>query len=196
MNKENNQRFRETEEKIIREFTALLDKKPPERITVAELCRNCGINRSSFYLHFTDVYDMMDTIEEELARYGGRIFDVSAGEYRLGERFVRLLEFVREHRSFYRNYYREGREERLFHMVLPETLEASLQRLAGVWGPGGADEITYHLEFFRHGFASMVRIWLERDCPESPERMVEILSNQYRNPLLRSFFDSTEEGRK
>ena len=42
----------------------------------------------------------------------------------------------------------------------------------------------------------MVRIWLERDCPESPERMVEILSNQYRNPLLRSFFDSTEEGRK
>ncbi len=189
MNRENNLRYRETEERIVREFTALLEEKPPERITVAELCRNCGINRSSFYLHFKDVYDMMDTIEEGLARYSGHLFDISGEEYSLGKRFRRLLEFVREHRSFYRNYYREGREERLFRMVLPDALEKSLGRLAAELGPGGEEEIVYHLEFFRHGFASLVRIWLERDCPESPERMVEILSSQYRNPIIRQYFE-------
>ena len=58
MNRSNNERFQATENKIIDAFIRLLSEKPLPEITVSELCRACGIHRTSFYLHFQDVYDL------------------------------------------------------------------------------------------------------------------------------------------
>ena len=124
---------------------------------------------------------MRDAIETGLAAYCLEIFEgeEEGGGYDIGARFERLLAFVREHRSFYRIYYASGREERLFRMVLPETLETSLNRLSAALRTVSVNELSYRLEFFRHGFAAMVRSWLMEDCPESPEEMVRILAGQF-----------------
>lgn len=41
--------------------------REPAKITVQEICAHVGINRSSFYLHYRDVYDLLET-PEEMAR--------------------------------------------------------------------------------------------------------------------------------
>ena len=44
---------------------SLLKKKPLEYITVSELCTEAGVNRSTFYLHYETIEDIL----EETARY-------------------------------------------------------------------------------------------------------------------------------
>ena len=41
-------------------------KKPIEQITVTEICRLAGVNRSTFYVHFSDAYQQFDNMKQDL----------------------------------------------------------------------------------------------------------------------------------
>lgn len=47
-------------------FINLLEKKDISQITVKEICEDADINRATFYSHYTDVYDLLKKIENEL----------------------------------------------------------------------------------------------------------------------------------
>lgn len=62
----NDQRTRLTKMLIRQAFTGLLQEKPVQSISVKELCARAGINRGTFYSHYTDIYDLMRQIEDEM----------------------------------------------------------------------------------------------------------------------------------
>lgn len=43
----------------------LMKLKPISKITIKEICENADINRTTFYAHFTDQYDLLHTIEDQ-----------------------------------------------------------------------------------------------------------------------------------
>ncbi|HHV97641.1 MAG TPA: TetR/AcrR family transcriptional regulator [Clostridiaceae bacterium] len=43
----------------------LLEKKDISQITIKEICENADVNRSTFYSHYTDQYDLLRKIEDE-----------------------------------------------------------------------------------------------------------------------------------
>ncbi len=43
----------------------LMRKKPISKITIKELCEKADINRSTFYSHYTDIYDLLHKVEAE-----------------------------------------------------------------------------------------------------------------------------------
>lgn len=62
-----NQRIMLTKQLIKNTFFELLKEKPVNRITVTQICENAGINRTTFYKYYLDVWDLLDKIEDELA---------------------------------------------------------------------------------------------------------------------------------
>lgn len=38
----------------------LLLEKPLNKITVTDICEDCGISRMTFYYHFQDIYDLVE----------------------------------------------------------------------------------------------------------------------------------------
>ena len=40
--------------------------------------------------------------------------------------------------------------------------------------------VKYHIEFFRSGINSIIKMWLNDGCKESPEEMTEILKEEYK----------------
>ena len=57
-------RTEKSKQAITRAFLALRARKPLEKITVRELCDRAQINRSTFYAHYQDVYDLADRLED------------------------------------------------------------------------------------------------------------------------------------
>ena len=55
-----------TERAIKNAFTLLRSKKELEKITVKELCEEACINKSTFYAHYRDIYDLSDVLCEEV----------------------------------------------------------------------------------------------------------------------------------
>ena len=161
-------------------FATLLQEKELEQITVSELCRLTGINRSSFYLHFEDVYDLMEHTERRLSLYSGQIFTESNGpSYDLGQCFVLLFAFIRQNQAFYRAYLRSHAETRLIDGIVPESASVSYRHMIETLGYVDQRELAYHEGFFKAGLTAMVKLWLESGCQETPKQLADILAREY-----------------
>lgn len=179
MNKENNQRFRQTEDRVIWAFLELIKREAPEKVTVSEIVRLSDINRSSFYLHFQDIFGLMSRIDERLAARCVEIFTQGDGNWNIGERFARFFAFVKDNRDFYKVFLERSREIRVLDAALPEQALTGLAKVAEEQGFRSENEYVYHQAFFRAGLAAMLREWIARDCAETPEEMASILAREY-----------------
>lgn len=50
-----------TKEIIIRTLFELLKEKPLAKITVKDIVERCGVNRNTFYYHFRDISDVVES---------------------------------------------------------------------------------------------------------------------------------------
>ena len=55
-----------TRKSIINAFLALRSEKALEKITVRELTDKAEIHKATFYLHYHDIYELSETLEEEI----------------------------------------------------------------------------------------------------------------------------------
>lgn len=80
----NDARVRYTERILKESFLSILREKPVNKITVKEVCDSAGLNRATFYSHYSDCFDLMEKIEGEILEVFERSlclidgFDVSA----------------------------------------------------------------------------------------------------------------------
>lgn len=76
----------------------LMRKRPFEKISVSDICNDCGINRKSFYYHFRDKYDLVNWIF-----YVGFIEELNLSEYDSGwELMEDMCEYFYREKEFYR----------------------------------------------------------------------------------------------
>ena len=59
-------RIQKTKNNIFNAYIELREKKPIEKITVKELTDKAQISKQTFYLHYKDIYDLTQQIEQEL----------------------------------------------------------------------------------------------------------------------------------
>ena len=59
-------RVRYTQKVLKESLLKFLKEKPINKITVKEVCELAGLNRATFYAHYSDCFALMDTIEQEL----------------------------------------------------------------------------------------------------------------------------------
>ena len=97
-------RVKKTKRSIINAFLELRSKMPLEKIRINELCRIAEINKSTFYAHYQDVYQLSEEVEQEVLQ---SYLNIPHPEYVLcnTEGFVREL-----FQAFYAH-------ERLFHIL-------------------------------------------------------------------------------
>ena len=64
--KKNDARVRYTQKVLKDSLLQLLEKKPINKITVKEVCELAELNRATFYAHYTDCPDLLESIENEM----------------------------------------------------------------------------------------------------------------------------------
>ncbi len=61
-------REKKTLNSITNAFLVLRSKKPPERITIKELAEAAQISKATFYLHYKDIYDLSEKLQNEVIK--------------------------------------------------------------------------------------------------------------------------------
>lgn len=93
---------KKTRQKIVDAFWNLYAEKSIEKITVKEITQLAGYNRSTFYEYFTDVYDVLEQIEQSLIPSAAEIppvnFSMKKGEDIALGTFLQLFE---KHDKYY-----------------------------------------------------------------------------------------------
>lgn len=178
MNTKNNIRFQVTDQKIRKVFLEELEKNGIEKVSVSTICQKVGINRSSFYAHFEDVYDILDHLSEDLGREVYEMFrkaDASTPAKMFGkEELTAYLDYIFQYKSYFRIYFQAIPLERLggsFERTFSELIFPNLILL------GESDPSVGHLHFtfFKAGFFAVIKQWLVDDCQKSPGEVAQIV---------------------
>lgn len=182
MNTKNNRRAQDSVERIVRTVYGIMweQKKPVSKITVREVCEKAQINRSTFYAHFQDVYDVAERAERQMAQMAGQAFlDHLPTEDWAKTGFIQLFEFIRKYREFYLLYLEDSRRMRAIEMML----EPHAEKLAGMdpeeLGFATREELRYAQEYVAAGISAMLYRWLKNGCKEQPEKLYGILRQPF-----------------
>lgn len=185
MNKSQSKYFH-TAAKMDEALLALLEKKDFAYITVKELCETAGVNRSTFYLHYETIDDLLEECVDymnnkcfqrysELALRSGREITSAKLEdlvFITPEYLKIYLEFVRENKLFIRTA-----------MTRPATIRAdkTLERMASsVLFPVldrfhvPEKEKPYYISFYIQGTMAIVAQWLKGDCADPIEQIIRV----------------------
>lgn len=170
MNVKNNKRKRESIEKIEKAFVGFLQTRELKDITVSDICKETGLNRSTFYANFLDVYDLADKICQSLENDFSKLFsDDSVKKLSPYESSILMFRHIKENRIFYKTYFKLG----------GFTKEYVIDPIVSMREFGNR-HIKYHVEFFKTGLNAVIQLWIEGGCQESPEEMADIIKSEYR----------------
>lgn len=99
--KDANKSSLKTKAKIRDAFLKLLpERKTSRRMKVTELCREAGIQRSTFYLHYKDIYDVEDSLIEDFYRQILNLIPETINNVEQVKQFYwSLFEIIFEHKS-------------------------------------------------------------------------------------------------
>ena len=64
--KKTDARVRYTKRILKEVFLQLLAEKPVNKVTVKEVCERAEVNRATFYAHYSDCFELLESIEDEL----------------------------------------------------------------------------------------------------------------------------------
>ena len=139
----------------------LLCKKDIPYISVKEICAKAGVNRSTFYLHYETISDLLEETIEHIQAEFQKSFHIEAGDFieeidkmplneliLINDKFLHpYLNFVKEHKHIFNRF------------KIPE------------------EEHKYLLVYHINGVMAIVLEWLKWDCKEPVEDVVEIIEN-------------------
>ena len=170
MNVKNNKRRRESRVKIEKAFIELLQTREIKDITVSDIIKITGLNRSTFYANYVDIFDLADQTREILTKEFSNLFaDYDYFNERTGA--LKMFTHIKENQLFYKTYFKLCYDER--HLIsIYDSKRAEKEQMDG--------NIKYHIEFFRNGLNAIIKLWLAGGCQESPEEMAEVLKSEYR----------------
>lgn len=180
-------KFLNTALKMDRAMLKLLEDREFEKISVSEICRVAGVNRSTFYDHYQNTYELLKETQREIMR------EFSESFYEKGINFpdisklkqnellfispkylVPYLEYVKKNRKLFKTY--------LTHLATFEPDEAYSDLFRYVLKPvffrmGVTDETIMHYmsKFFLSGITAVVNEWISRDCSDKVSFIVEVI---------------------
>lgn len=170
MNTKNNRRKQASVERIQQAFMLFLRQQELSQISVSDICKEAGINRSTFYANYTDIYDLANKLCQELENEVAHLLVLESGWQQSSQEFLKLFRHIRENQQLYTVFFKLGYENR----------ERTWYDARDLQGMPDQAVIHYHVAFFASGFNAIVKLWLRGGCKETPEQMCQVLLDEYR----------------
>lgn len=190
MNKSESKYFA-TAAKMDEAFLRLLEKKDFAYITVKELCEAAGVNRSTFYLHYETMADLLSesvshmneqflaymkkNMENDEKTFVMKLKDCPLDELYLitPEYLIPYLNYIKDHRRLFRTATEHAsvlsmdkNYEGMFRHIFTPILDR--------YGVAKQDR-RYIMMFYIRGLMAIISEWLKNDCADSIEYIVSLI---------------------
>lgn len=183
MGKKVDRRVIKTRRQLKKGLAALMKEKSVNQITVKELVEEVDINRSTFYLHFKDIQDLLREIEENMEAQIKRAIEehpiVSGNEnaFYFIEDMFRVLD---EEREISKALIGPNGDMGFIHRIeriIKENSRGTLEKMF----PGKKEDLKYFYAFCLSGCLGLVKVWLNEGEEKSPEEMAQMTFNMIAN---------------
>ena len=170
-------------------FLALLDKKNFAYITVKEICEAAGVNRSTFYLHYETMADLLSEsvshmneqflahMKKDTDAFVTKMRDCPMDELYLitPEYLTPYLGYIEQHKRLFRTATENAavlEMDKSYERMLRHVFTPILDRY-GV----PEREKPYLMAFYLHGLMAVISEWLKNDCADPVEYIAGVIQH-------------------
>lgn len=172
-------RIKITKQAIRESLLELMLQYPLPKISVKMICESADINRSTFYAHYKDQYDLLETIQSEVVE--------GIRQYILHKDFIihhtkiatpvliQILEYAKANQNLFKVLLNHnnglGLQQEFMFLANEKTQEEITEA-------NRLDEATtrYIGIFEIAGVISIMREWMNQGCTEAPEKLAGLIS--------------------
>ena len=168
-------------------FLKLLEEKDFAYITVKEICEKAGVNRSTFYLHYETVSDLLAesaryiigkliaNMPQDTAEFFEKLQTRPLEELHLitPEYLTPYLNFVKEHSRIFRTAVEHSSVLGMDDVYLALNHHVFTPILDRFHVP--PSERKYIMPFYIHGLIGIINEWLKEDCKDSVEHIISVM---------------------
>lgn len=172
MNTPNNQRRKESQEKIKKIFLQEIQSKEIEQISVSDIVKKANINRSTFYANYIDIYDLADKIKNEMYFNILDLYKEETENHKHSFNFLTLFKHIKENQIYYKTLFK-------LKFNFSKYYDFSLLNDEALKYYSTTKNLDYRIAFFSAGISAIIKKWLFNGCIESPEEINEILHSEY-----------------
>lgn len=167
---------------------ALLQKKDYESITVKEVCEKAGVNRSTFYLHYENMDDLLGESYElicnrffeqckpsDVSREQAESIAKNDGFLITPEYLVPYLNFVKQNRKVYALIMNKASlfgTDKTFKKMYGSIFTPILDKFRV---PKNNQE--YVFAYYMNGVLAVIRTWVKNDCDKAVEEMIGLITD-------------------
>ncbi len=142
-----------------------------KEISVSDICKRAGLNRTTFYANYTDIYGLADSIRDKLENEVSEVYLEEINTGFNSNDYLKLFKHIKANQLFYKTYFKLGYDND--YRIITYDVNLAQEHFQNRF-------IEYHMEFFKAGITKIIKMWLENGCQESPEDMFEIIKSEYR----------------
>jgi len=164
-------------ERTKRAFMELAGEKKIDKISVKELTARAGINRSTFYAHYEDIYDLKEQVLEGFRAFMQEqvlplVVDIVYGRD-MEQVSYRIIEIFKENKLLYKAFLVNNRDDAMveeFKNIAMDTLKG---RFSGM-GMTPPAELEYILEYLVAGHLALLSLWAKDENTLPVEKLVPL----------------------
>jgi AcrR family transcriptional regulator len=157
----------------------LLEKKDISQISIKEICEVADINRSTFYSHYSDQYDLLKRIENELLDNIDahlKELDVKSDNMSAVILAENIFEYIKENAKLCKLLMSErgnfGFQKRVMMLVYDRIITNITEN-----NKISKEDAEYIYSFTITGCVGIVQKWLDEDLKKSPRFMADMVIN-------------------
>ena len=168
-------------------FLSILEKKEFDYITVKEVCKLAGVNRSTFYLHYETMADLLlesvnhmnehflAFMKKDSKTFFTKLHDCPLDElYLITPEYLKpYLGYIEQHKRLFRTAMENATVlgmdksyDKMFHYVFTPILDR--------YGIPEQDR-HYIMAFYIQGLMAIISEWLKNDCTDSIAYIIEMI---------------------
>lgn len=193
MEKKLDRRVKKTRKQLQDGFTALLIEKSIKEITVKELCDKVDLNRGTFYLHYKDIYDMLEKIESELLNELIDITEKYTYDYKDNidsSYLVDLFKILSKNINVVSVLLGPNGDISFINKIKHMISDKIIENIDIVSSKHSQLDIEFTFSFYLNGCIGLVEHWIETGAKNSPEHMAKLCFNLIHNGIKNHLNDS------
>ena len=168
-----------TKESLHTALLALLDEKPLEKISIAELCRQAKVNRGTFYLHYQDVEELFahyfDEITQDLRRAYYEPYHLT--NFRIQQiepHMVRIFHHVEKFKQFYTIVFNH-KAPLMYYYNLFEIIRDYMKESIQDSPHHSENELNYNTSYQANAILGILIEWNNHGFRETPQELNNLL---------------------
>lgn len=155
----------------------LMKEKPINKITIKELCENADINRTTFYAHYTDQYDLLRKIEDEALAWAKDAINILVGKTDKHET-MKVLEGICQYFAENSKHLQVLMSEQ-GDIYFQKELFTLIYQQCGInpLANHGEDKAELYFLFVVTGSVGLIQHWLKNGLKQPAKEIAEIIYN-------------------